>query len=83
MLMRAGFLRNPLGKEQIRRCVRGVSSHVYPEDIREILVPLPPESVAREVRRRAAKVERHRWRVMERVSGAVLSLEKHFDSLLR
>jgi hypothetical protein len=78
----AAFLRCPLGKEQIRRCVRGVSSHVYAEDIREILMPLPTKKLAADVKRQSAEVERHRWRYMEIVRSAVDRLEAEIDSLL-
>lgn len=67
----AAFLRNPLGKEQIRRAIRGISSHVYPADIREIRVPLPPEEVATEIARIAAEVEAARWQHMHLIRTAI------------
>jgi hypothetical protein len=78
----AQFLRSPLGREQVRRCVRGVSSHVYPEDIKKLRVPLPDLALAKKVRDKAAKVERHRWRYAEHVRRSIDVLQAHVDESL-
>jgi type I restriction enzyme M protein len=41
------FLRNPLGRLQVRRCIRGVRAHVYPEDVADVVqVPMPDQQAA-------------------------------------
>jgi len=72
----AAFLRNPLGKEQIRRAIRGISSHVYPADIREIQMPLPPPEVATEIATIADKAEAARWQHMRLVREAIERAER-------
>ncbi len=73
----AAFLRNPLGQEQIKRCIRGTSSHVYPSDIENILVPIPPERLAQELSEGASKAENERRLYSELVVRAVSELEDH------
>lgn len=72
----AAFLRNPLGKEQIRRVIRGISSHVYPADICEIRIPLPPKEVAAEIASIATEVEASRWQHMHLIRSAIDRAEK-------
>lgn len=37
------YLRSQQGYEAIQSCIRGQTAHIYPKDIRKILVPIPPE----------------------------------------
>ncbi|HEV3318464.1 MAG TPA: hypothetical protein VG053_01870 [Solirubrobacteraceae bacterium] len=78
----AAFLRNPLGKEQIRRCIRGISSHVYPEDVREIVVPIPDEKTAKAIAKAAREVEEARWAYGRLVRQAIEAIEIHVESVL-
>jgi type I restriction enzyme S subunit len=39
------FLKSPLGYRQVQACVRGISAHAYPDDIRELLVSMPSEEL--------------------------------------
>jgi len=78
----AAFLRNPLGKEQIRRCIRGISSHVYPDDIGEIIVPVPSKTDAREVADVIQLVEKARWRYSTRVLAAIDAIDTHVAGVL-
>ena len=46
----AAFIRSPLGGEQVRRCARGMTSHVYADDVKMyVQVPLPPTDVVAKV----------------------------------
>jgi len=38
-------LRSAFGYRQIQSCVRGITAHAYPDDLRDIVVPVPPPSV--------------------------------------
>ena len=73
----AAFLRSPLGKEQIRRSIRGISSHVYPDDIGEILVPVPPKDVAANIAKKARKRDSVRLEYTKLVRDAIGLVEKH------
>lgn len=75
----AAFLRNPLGKEQIRRAIRGISSHVYPADICEIRVPLPAKEVATEIACIATEAESARWQHMHLIRTAIDRAENTDD----
>lgn len=51
----AAFLRHPLGGMQVRRSIRGITSHVYAADLmRNVHVPVPPPHVAEEITKAAA-----------------------------
>jgi hypothetical protein len=78
----AAFLRSPLGREQIRRCIRGVSSHVYSDDVEEIMVPLPSKREAKAIADATRKVEETRWRYAELVRGAIETIDTHVGSAL-
>lgn len=39
------FLKSSLGYRQVQACVRGISAHAYPDDIREVIVPMPTEDL--------------------------------------
>lgn len=79
----AGFLRSSVGGEQVRRCVRGITSHVYPEDLlANVLVPVPPESVQQEVLKRTERANRHRWEYHRLVREAVKLLDDEFGVVL-
>jgi type I restriction enzyme S subunit len=39
------FLKSPLGYRQVQACVRGISAHAYPDDIREVIVQMPTEEL--------------------------------------
>lgn len=45
-----GWLRTKAGYEAIQTCVRGQTAHLYPRDLREIRVPLPPENSTKELK---------------------------------
>jgi hypothetical protein len=78
----AAFLRNPLGKEQIRRCIRGISSHVYPEDVRQIVIPIPPPAVAKGIAEEACRLESTRWGYTRLVGDAINTLETYVDGVI-
>jgi hypothetical protein len=52
------FLRSPAGYEAIQRCIRGQSGHVYPDDVRRIVVPKPDENTAEELAAAIAALKR-------------------------
>lgn len=37
------YLRTDDGYQALQRCIRGQTAHIYPKDVRQIRVPLPPE----------------------------------------
>jgi hypothetical protein len=78
----AAFLRNPLGREQIRRCIRGISSHVYPDDIERIVVPVPSKKDAREVADVIRLVEKARWRYSTAVLAAIGAIDAYVAGVL-
>lgn len=57
-----GFLSGEIGYILLNREKRGQTSHIYPEDIKDIFVPLPPleiqNKIADEVKRRISDAER-------------------------
>jgi len=68
----AAFLRNPLGREQIRRCTCGVRGHVYESDLRRsVVVPLPRPDLAERVSEAASALETARWRYRSLVREAI------------
>ena len=68
----AAFLRSPLGREQLKRCIRGVRAHVYPEDVsNDVYVPVPPSSTAKAITKASEAAERDRWRYSERIRSAI------------
>lgn len=73
----AAFLRSPLGKEQIRRSIRGISSHVYPDDIGDILVPIPPPVVAKTIAAKARKRDAVRLEYTDLVKKAIARIDRH------
>ncbi len=78
----AAFLRNPLGKEQIRRCIRGVSSHVYPDDVANVVVPMPPAEVMGKISEDATRLEELRWSYSRAVRDAIEEIEAHVASIV-
>lgn len=78
----AAFLRNPLGREQIRRCIRGISSHVYPDDVEGIVVPMPARSDAQAIEDAVKSVEEARWRYSALVREAIAAVESYVEDSL-
>lgn len=36
------YLRTEEGYQSIQRCIRGQTAHIYPKDVKQIKIPLPP-----------------------------------------
>lgn len=55
----ASFLRSELGIIQVQRCVRGISSHIYPIDIKKyVMVPIPKPTLISKISTLAQDAER-------------------------
>jgi hypothetical protein len=68
----AAFMRSPLGREQLKRCIRGVRAHIYPDDVaNHVFVPVPPSSISLAITKASEVAERERWRYSERIRSAV------------
>ncbi len=68
----AAFLRGVLGGEQIRRCTRGITSHVYAADLVEhVRVPTPSAAVADAVTELSDAAHQARWSYRAGVEAAV------------
>lgn len=79
----AAFLRSPLGGEQVRRCTRGITSHIYPGDVlRNVLIPEPTRSLADAVRDHAAAAHNARWEYRLKVVEAVSEVQAATERLL-
>ena len=37
------YLRTEEGYEALQRCIRGQTAHIYPKDVKQIQIPIPPE----------------------------------------
>lgn len=78
----AAFLRSPLGGEQVRRCTRGITSHVYGSDIlANVLVPAPDAATAGDIRREALRANDARLAYRRNVLRAIAEVDKHVDQL--
>ncbi len=68
----AAALRGALGGEQIRRCTRGITSHVYPADVLEyVRVPTPSAAVAASLAKLSDAAHEARWSYRADVEAAV------------
>ncbi|MFO0751267.1 MAG: hypothetical protein U1F43_37205 [Myxococcota bacterium] len=72
------MLRSPFGYRQIQACVRGISAHIYSDDIGEILIPMPADAASEALRpfdellKEAAEMKRVAAKLL---SGARLLVE--------
>jgi hypothetical protein len=79
----ASFLRNAIGGEQVRRCIRGITSHVYPQDIRAFVrIPVPPAGVKSAIASESAKASKARWDYHGCVRRAIARLDDHIEKIL-
>ena len=79
----AAFIRSPLGGEQIRRCTRGMTSHVYAEDLKTyVRVPMPPDDVAAAIKDHVGRATAERWRFRSLIRTAVDLVDEHVDRIL-
>jgi hypothetical protein len=68
----AAFLRNALGREQIRRCTCGVRGHVYESHLRDsVVVPIPEPQLAARIAVAATDLEASRWKYRALVREAI------------
>jgi hypothetical protein len=76
----AAFMRSAFGREQLKRCIRGVRAHVYPDDVaNDVYVPIPPSSIALAISNASEVAERERWLYSERIKSAVALLDRVAD----
>ena len=73
----ASFLRSSLGRTQVQRCTRGISSHLYEVDMKKyVSIPLPQKAVVDEVAKLASEAEAKKHRAQDIVKRLVADYEK-------
>jgi hypothetical protein len=79
----AAFLRSPLGREQIRRCIRGISSHVYPNDVKQIIVPIPRRALITEIASEVRALQKARHEYTRLMRSAVDLVQSEAERALK
>jgi len=70
------FLRSTLGKIQIQRCARGISSHIYGSDIEKyVKIPIPDDEIIEKISRLVSEVELRKNKAISIVRNLIKEYE--------